>query len=850
MSDANGPKRLGLALSGGGFRAAFFHLGVLRRLAELDLLRHVTSISTVSGGSILAAHYYLHFKKRFEETNGDLTREDYIGIVDAVQTEFIRGNRKDLRNWLLINPWTHFRALLMGRSYGKPMSRLYSRKLYREVTRELYDEKDFRDYGVPLHRAIIDPPSADREGRAKYDLQALRARFPSSGYPGTYSEAKLLNLREVNEQISSAHIPHLILNATCLNTGGPFTFTPNEVGCPDIGYVRTDEVFMLIQYKMLIVNVGDECGDYVLAERNAMATGKRLEARFPDLPNTAFKDGFPQHTSWHLKLYVQTRDAKLRGAETPWSRLLDVELGMLRRAKVAAWYLLDEPNWPADRAATRGGFTRDEYEVTFARALNEIDPRLDAPFQINEKAILHLVLDFYYFRSAEIVDWEAPATLSQLTLSHAVAASANFPPVFTPYKIFNLFDSDKYDVIALTDGGVNDNQGIDALVDDSCTYLIGSDAGGLVLPQSDPPDARLPMMDRIIDVLMGGLRRVQLRNLHDTRRVSALLRTIPPDVTLEEEFESVQQIYTLQRAAVFHMTSNPREGASDGLPSFEADAVARIRTDLDAFNDVEINSLIHQGYQLGDRFTRWFAVNPQSPFCDRVAVPPPMPPVPLPTAERARRVLRGSAKLVGRFSESYPLQATITALLIALLLLWVTVANGLDLSYENLSWYWAHDQVEIGKLKVWTKSTFLEAVRENYRERIMEPAQGKVNVAAAAFVLWAAYIILRLIVRKWHARKRRWKITPWLEIVKGRLQWAFGLARRLPNLVAIVSLVIFLVTGRAKWLLGLVPLWSLVLMFLFLGVRVISTPLWRLAGSMRPPRPPWFITRLFTRASS
>ncbi|MCP5188758.1 MAG: hypothetical protein H6991_13405, partial [Pseudomonadales bacterium] len=33
--------KLGLALSGGGFRAALFHIGVLARLAECDLLRHV-----------------------------------------------------------------------------------------------------------------------------------------------------------------------------------------------------------------------------------------------------------------------------------------------------------------------------------------------------------------------------------------------------------------------------------------------------------------------------------------------------------------------------------------------------------------------------------------------------------------------------------------------------------------------------------------------------------------------------------------------------------------------------------------------------------------------------------------
>lgn len=43
-----------LCLSGGGYRAALFHLGALRRLNELGVLARITTISSVSGGSILA----------------------------------------------------------------------------------------------------------------------------------------------------------------------------------------------------------------------------------------------------------------------------------------------------------------------------------------------------------------------------------------------------------------------------------------------------------------------------------------------------------------------------------------------------------------------------------------------------------------------------------------------------------------------------------------------------------------------------------------------------------------------------------------------------------------------------
>jgi predicted acylesterase/phospholipase RssA len=48
---------IALALSGGGYRAAYFHLGVLRKLHELDLLNRVGVISSVSGGSIVAGSY-------------------------------------------------------------------------------------------------------------------------------------------------------------------------------------------------------------------------------------------------------------------------------------------------------------------------------------------------------------------------------------------------------------------------------------------------------------------------------------------------------------------------------------------------------------------------------------------------------------------------------------------------------------------------------------------------------------------------------------------------------------------------------------------------------------------------
>lgn len=66
-------ERLGLALSGGGYRAAAYHIGTLRALHIMGLLDKVDVISSVSGGSIASVYYLLNkddfhrFKRSFNK---------------------------------------------------------------------------------------------------------------------------------------------------------------------------------------------------------------------------------------------------------------------------------------------------------------------------------------------------------------------------------------------------------------------------------------------------------------------------------------------------------------------------------------------------------------------------------------------------------------------------------------------------------------------------------------------------------------------------------------------------------------------------------------------------------------
>ncbi|MCP4582834.1 MAG: patatin-like phospholipase family protein [candidate division Zixibacteria bacterium] len=56
--DTKDSLKIGIALSGGGIRAAVFHLGVLARLAEDGLLEQFAYLSSVSGGSLVTGLIY------------------------------------------------------------------------------------------------------------------------------------------------------------------------------------------------------------------------------------------------------------------------------------------------------------------------------------------------------------------------------------------------------------------------------------------------------------------------------------------------------------------------------------------------------------------------------------------------------------------------------------------------------------------------------------------------------------------------------------------------------------------------------------------------------------------------
>ena len=72
---------------------------------ETGLLSRVEVISTVSGGSIVGAAYYLRLRRLLnEKADEDITGDDYMDLVTEVCGLLRNAVRKDIRGRLLANP--------------------------------------------------------------------------------------------------------------------------------------------------------------------------------------------------------------------------------------------------------------------------------------------------------------------------------------------------------------------------------------------------------------------------------------------------------------------------------------------------------------------------------------------------------------------------------------------------------------------------------------------------------------------------------------------------------------------------------------------------------------------------
>lgn len=646
-------EKLGLALAGGGFRAALFHLGVLRRLAELDVLRRVEVISTVSGGSIVGALYHLTLKRELEAAaDGKLSRDDYVAIVDEVQRDLLRGIGQNLRTLLLMNPFGVLRVLLTSKSLGWRMARLYERYVFRRVVRDIREdlarsgeddagwagERWPRPGWLPLqelrirpgrHAGTRDPglPSLEK-GLEHFNRTTLR-RLDAA----PLDEAR--STGELGARRRPAVSTRLVLNATSLNSGARFWFSSSEVGDWYLGHVRHSEIEELEARKRLV--------DLTPA-RLEREVEERLARKDPA------EGGRVPVASLRLAVWLKREAYDEAPPGAHWDDLFDdaVDMqelascapGLLRQAKVPAWYLTEG----RERGVT-GGRSPAEHWIVLWDALGRIDGRLRRSLEERvgddpgrRDLLARFLVELYLLRSAGLIHgkverfWSptsrgsgalrrwidllpraSDALRRSVSVGDAVGASANFPPVFPPYQILGLYDDLHVQRLGLTDGGVYDNMGLTALDDEGCTQVIASDTSGVFEDRGAASTGRVRMMTRVVSVLqkaVAGNARVELR---ERRRVTRKLEDDP-------RYDEWLRPRKLSGLAYFHIESERRdpserdpscqpspvepEGAGRREQREHRRALAGLRTDLDAFGRAEIAALVNQGYATADGYVR------------------------------------------------------------------------------------------------------------------------------------------------------------------------------------------------------------------------------------------------------
>lgn len=197
--------KVGLALSGGGFRASFYHLGVLARLAELDVLRHVSVLSCVSGGSIVGACYWLLLREQLQAKES-LSRDDYVMLVKKLIRHFGDAVTANLRGDIQPS-----RVNVAWRILQDERGALDPERAAAHLSTYFYEPLT-SGYGLPrgtrvsMHDLEFQPLNHDK-------------RYPDTRFhPGKHN------------WLRADKVPMLVLNATAVNTGHAWQFTPTWMG--------------------------------------------------------------------------------------------------------------------------------------------------------------------------------------------------------------------------------------------------------------------------------------------------------------------------------------------------------------------------------------------------------------------------------------------------------------------------------------------------------------------------------------------------------------------------------------------------------------------------------------------
>jgi len=214
----------GLALSGGGYRASLFHLGVTRRLHELGILQKTTRISSVSGGSILSgflAHKMLQY---------GVERPAFSDWEDQVSAPFRALVRKDVRTGLLLRHLAWNWAFPGPRANGlvKAFERKLGNRRLVELPKASPDTTEFIFLATDIEQGVLWRFTPEKIGNYRRgleptpeDMSIARAVAASACFPPVFGPITIKRDGKV--------VAHLTDGGVYDNTGMEPIWTDNKV---------------------------------------------------------------------------------------------------------------------------------------------------------------------------------------------------------------------------------------------------------------------------------------------------------------------------------------------------------------------------------------------------------------------------------------------------------------------------------------------------------------------------------------------------------------------------------------------------------------------------------------------
>jgi hypothetical protein len=201
------------------------------------------------------------------------------------------------------------------------------------------------------------------------------------------------------------------------------------------------------------------------------------------------------------------------------------------------------------------------------------------------------------YRLRRVYYEDAPAGSERIRLGEAVAASACVPGIFEPLSLTRLYergtDRGKIEpILRLVDGGVQDNQGASALLEQGCNVLLVSDASGQMSADDFPGNGVFAVPLRSNSILQARVREAQYRERAARRRSGLLKGLMFIHLKQDLEIDPVDWIDCQDPSQRKHV----RPLTTYGVPREIQQCLGPVRTDLDSFSDAEGFALMCDGY--------------------------------------------------------------------------------------------------------------------------------------------------------------------------------------------------------------------------------------------------------------